>query len=156
MPRKLVGYDGGKPGASSRPDRAKWAFISFVPVGTQCYGTERENLPFTIWYNFRRPIRVVKMGFSNCKATLNTIERSPQTISLVGSHDCDDLNFVTWVNLIKIKNAGFEVKPQFRSWEIPEPKSYSCYGIHIENTNGENANYVHIRNILMWENMHDY
>ena len=120
----------------------------------RCYWAIYIPFPATIWYDFQRPIRVVKMGLSNCKGPHcngKSVERSPKSIKLVGSHDC-----ANWVNLVEIENAGFEAKGQFRSWEIPEPKPYSCYGIHIENTNGENATYVHIRNILMWENMHDY
>ena len=72
----------------------------------------------------------------------------------MGSHDCAK-DFVTWVNLVEIENAGFELEGQFRSWEIPEPQPYSCYGILIESVNGENEDIVQIRNIHMWENMRD-
>ena len=154
MPRKLASFGAGQPGASHNPSNAKNAFIS---ASQKYYWTQSSELPATIWYDFRRPIRVVKIGFSNSIEQFAPwmVNRSPKTIKLMGSHDCPNRNR-NWVPLVEIENAGFEVEGQFRSWEIPEPQPYSCYGIRIQSTNSENASYMGLKNILMWENMHDY
>jgi len=154
LPSRLVEIkDEGTAGAS---DVTRSAASNAFQNGPD-YWITNKHVPQSIWFRYRIPHRLAKIGFSSSggkgKNSGAGSEVAPRSFQVVGSRDC-----ANWTSILTVAESGFpdNDKSEFRSYTIPMKNrlTFACIGLKItalRDAKRDKNNYPELRNIVMWE-----
>jgi len=134
----------GVAGASSVWDndyRAEYAFANLRDGGDCWIAAPSPSLPQLLWFHFSAPHRLEKIGFGG-----RYNKNGPKSFDVVGSNDC-----ASWTKMLSVKNSGFDVDFEYKSWIIPKKnrRSFACIGLKI--FSAISSSHLVVNNINMWE-----
>ena len=101
-----------------------------------------DKFPHTVWYKFRRRVKVVKFSFSS--RSWGGLEQSPTRFALVGSNNCR-----RWRTIGRYKTK-FTKSKQRKTWKVPtrRRRRFRCFGVKVMRV--QKGKLTAISNLKMW------
>jgi len=148
---ELVSYN-GKAHASSEYAANHNATNAFIPYTSGVnYPWASKTLPATVWYKFKEPRAVKKIGFTSREQQNKNWQQAPKTFSIVASNskNCSS----NWDELRAVSDSEITRALQAKAWEIPcaSQKAYHCYGLKVTQSIGDNWDLTALSDIKMWD-----
>ena len=140
IPNRPIDYVGEAHSSTSFDNYpANCAFGQPCQNGNPWASAHNSNPPHLIWFRFKKPKVLTKIGFSS-RSTACWQCQSPKKFEVIAAmhpNVCEDLMMKGRV-LLSVEDAGFQEEDQAIAWLIPKKKqlAYRCIGIKIHSVIG--------------------